>query len=136
MAWFLLFIAGLFEIGWAIGLKYTDGFPRLWPTIGTAGAIIISFGFLGIALRSLPLGTAYAISIVISTVALGSIMLNESAEHLQLACVTAIIADIIGLTLLSQYHQPVGTLKSASFDDRIHASQSSPPLWPHCSAKL
>ena len=60
MAWTLLVLAGLFEVGWAIGLKYTDGFTRLWPTLGTVAAMIVSLGLLGIAMKSLPVGTAYS----------------------------------------------------------------------------
>ena len=61
MSWIILVIAGLFEIGWAIGLKYTQGFTRLWPTLGTVGAMVISVGLLGVAMRELPVGTAYAV---------------------------------------------------------------------------
>ena len=68
MAWVVLFFAGMFEIGWAVGLKYTQGFTRLWPTVGTAAALIASMGLLGLALRTLPLGTAYAVWTGIGTV--------------------------------------------------------------------
>ena len=61
MPWLILVLAGLFEIGWAIGLKYTEGFTRLWPSVGTVLAMIISLGLLGIAMKSLPVGTAYAV---------------------------------------------------------------------------
>ena len=68
MAWFLLVLAGLFEVGWAIGLKYTDGFTKLWPTVGTVLAMIISLGLLGVAMKSLPVGTSYAIWVGVGAV--------------------------------------------------------------------
>ena len=68
MNWFILFVAGLFEIGWAVGLKYTDGFTRLWPTLGTVAAMVVSMGLLGVAMKSLPVGTAYAVWVGIGTV--------------------------------------------------------------------
>ena len=69
MAWFLLVLAGLFEVGWAIGLKYTDGFTRPWPTVGTVLAMIISLGLLGLAMKSLPVGTSYAVWVGVGAVA-------------------------------------------------------------------
>lgn len=104
MAWFALFAAGLFEVGWAIGLKYTEGFTRLWPTVGTVAAMIVSFGLLGIALRSLPLGTAYAVWTGIGsvgTVLLGIMLFGESAQMLRLVCIGLILAGIIGLKLVT-----------------------------------
>lgn len=83
MAWFLLVLAGLFEIGWAIGLKYTDGFTRLWPTVGTVAAMVISLGLLGVAMKSLPVGTSYAVWVGVGTVGtaiLGIVLLGESAN--------------------------------------------------------
>ena len=83
MAWFILIIAGLFEVGWAIGLKYTEGFTRLWPTVGTVLAMVISLGLLGIAMKSLPVGTAYAIWVgvgAVGTVILGIVLLGEPAN--------------------------------------------------------
>src|SRR5690606_16451333 len=80
MAWLILFVAGLFEVGWAVGLKYTDGFTRLWPTVGTAAALVLSMGLLGLALRWLPLGTAYAVWTGIGTVGtaiLGIVLFRE-----------------------------------------------------------
>ena len=88
MAWIVLLIAGLFEIGWAVGLKYTDGFTRLWPTVGTAAALVASMGLLGVALRTLPLGTAYAVWTGIGTIGtavLGIVLLGESAGAARLA---------------------------------------------------
>ena len=87
MAWLSLFVAGLFEIAWAIGLKYTDGFTRLWPTVGTIVALIASFVFLEYAVRTLPVGTAYAIWVgigAVGTAALGIVLFGESREPLRL----------------------------------------------------
>jgi quaternary ammonium compound-resistance protein SugE len=104
MAWVTLFIAGLFEIVWAIGLKYTDGFTRLWPTVGTAAAMIVSLVFLEYALRTLPVGTAYAIWVGIGafgTAVLGIVLLGESREPLRLLCLLLIVAGVIGLKLVT-----------------------------------
>lgn len=102
MAWLILFIAGLFEIGWAIGLKYTEGFSRLWPTVGTVGAMIISVALLGWAMRVLPVGTAYAIWTgigAVGTVILGIVLFGEPATAARLVCVALIVAGIVGLKL-------------------------------------
>ncbi len=102
MPWLLLFIAGLFEIAWAVGLKYTDGFTRLWPTVGTLLALIISVGLLGLAAKSLPIGTAYAVWTgigAVGTVLLGILLIGDPATPLRLACVGLIITGIIGLKL-------------------------------------
>lgn len=102
MAWLLLVIAGLFEIGWAVGLKYTDGFTRLWPTIGTAAALVASMALLGAAVRTLPLGTAYAVWTGIGTVGtaiLGIVLFREPATAVRLTCITLIVAGILGLKL-------------------------------------
>lgn len=104
MAWVYLFIAGLFEVIWAVGLKYTDGFTRLWPTLGTLAAMGVSLGLLGLALRSLPLGTAYAIWTgigTVGTVIIGVMIFQESTDVLRLACIGLIVAGIIGLKLVS-----------------------------------
>lgn len=103
MAWVVLFVAGLFEVGWAVGLKYTEGFTRLWPTVGAAVAMVLSLGLLGVALRTLPLGTAYAIWTgvgTIGTVILGIVLFGEPASALRLACVGLILAGIVGLKLV------------------------------------
>jgi quaternary ammonium compound-resistance protein SugE len=102
MAWTLLILAGLFEVGWAIGLKYTEGFSRLWPTIWTALAMIISLWLLGIAMKSLPIGTAYSIWVgvgAVGTVILGIVLLGEPANAPRLISVALIVAGIIGLKL-------------------------------------
>jgi len=104
MAWLYLFVAGLFEIGWAIGLKYTHGFTRLLPTLFTLASMVISLGMLGLALKSLPVGTAYAVWTGIGTIGtaiLGIILLGESAAALRLACIGLIVAGIVGLKLVS-----------------------------------
>lgn len=104
MAWIYLFFAGLFEIGWAVGLKYTHGFTRLMPSLLTVGAMGISLFLLGIALRTLPLGTAYAIWTGIGTIGtaiLGIMLFNEPAEVLRILCIAMIAAGIVGLKLVS-----------------------------------
>jgi len=100
MSWLLLIIAGLFEIAWAIGLKSSDGFTRLWPTAGTIAALIISIGLLGVAAKSLPIGTAYAIWTGIGamgTVICGILFLGDPATFLRLACISLILLGVIGL---------------------------------------
>ena len=104
MAWIYLFVAGLLEVGWAIGLKYTEGFTRLWPTIGTVLSMIVSLGMLGLALKTLPVGTAYAIWTGVGTVGtaiLGIILFAESADALRLGCIGLIVAGIAGLKFVS-----------------------------------
>ena len=95
-------MAGLLEIGWAIGLKYTHGFTRLWPSVGTVLAMVASLGLLGIALRTLPVGTAYAIWTGVGTVGtaiLGIVLFREPATAMRLACIALIVAGIVGLKL-------------------------------------
>ena len=102
MAWLILVVAGLFEVGWAIGLKYTEGFTRLVPTLWTVVAMIISLSLLGVAMRSLPMGTAYAVWVgvgAVGTVFLGIVLLGEPANPARLASIVLIIAGIIGLKL-------------------------------------
>lgn len=104
MAWFILFIAGLFEVAWAIGLKYTDGFSKLWPSVGTAAAMLISVVLLGLAMRTLPVGTAYAVWTgigAVGTVILGIVLFGDPANAARLACVALIVAGILGLKLTS-----------------------------------
>ena len=99
-AWLVLAIAGLFEVGWAIGLKYTEGFTRLWPSVGTVSAMIVSVALLGWAMRSLPVGTAYAVWTgigAVGTVILGIILFKEPATVARLVCVGLILAGIVGL---------------------------------------
>jgi len=104
MAWLYLFVAGLFEVGWAIGLKYTQGFTRLVPTAFTAVSMVVSLGLLGLALKSLPVGTAYAVWTGIGTIGtaiLGIVLLGEPASVLRLLCIGLIVAGIVGLKLVS-----------------------------------
>src|SRR5688572_2655627 len=104
MAWLLLLIAGLLEVGWAIGLKYTEGFTRLWPSVWTVLAMTLSVIFLGIALRSLPVGTGYAVWVgigAVGTAILGIILFDESREPLRLVCLGLIVAGVIGLKLVT-----------------------------------
>jgi len=104
MAWTYLFFAGLFEIGWAIGLKYTDGFTRPLPTALTLASMVISIGLLGLALKTLPVGTAYAVWTgigTVGTVVLGIALLGDSASALRLACIGLIVAGIVGLKVLA-----------------------------------
>lgn len=102
MAWVILVVAGLFEVAWAIGLKYTAGFTRLWPTLGTVLAMIVSLWLLGIAMKSLPVGTAYAVWVgvgAVGTVVLGIVLLGEPANAARLFSVALIVAGIVGLRL-------------------------------------
>lgn len=102
MNWFILVVAGLLETGWAIGLKYTDGFTRLWPTVWTALAMVVSLGLLGIAMKSLPVGTAYAVWVgigAVGTAVLGIVLLGDSAQPARLLSLGLILAGVIGLKL-------------------------------------
>lgn len=107
MAWFLLLLAGLLEIGWAIGLKYTEGWTRLWPSIGTAIGMILSFALLSQALRTIPVGTAYAVWTGIGaagTAVLGMVLFNEPRDVLRLVCIGLIVAGVVGLRILAGSH--------------------------------
>ena len=102
MAWLILTVAGLFEVAWAIGLKYTDGFSKIWPSVATAVAMVVSVVLLGWAMRSLPVGTAYAVWTgigAVGTVVLGIVLFGEPATMGRLACVALIVAGIIGLKI-------------------------------------
>jgi quaternary ammonium compound-resistance protein SugE len=102
MNWIVLVIAGLCEVGWAIGLKYTEGFTRFWPSVGTVAAMLISVALLGVAMRSLPVGTSYAVWVgigAVGTVLLGIVLFGEAASTGKLVSVGFIIAGIAGLKL-------------------------------------
>ena len=104
MAWVILAVAGLLEIGWAIGLKYTDGFTRPGPTVATVAAMVASMVLLGLAMRTLPVGTAYAVWTgigTVGTVLLGMFLFGESAEPLRLFFIAMIVAGIAGLKLVT-----------------------------------
>ncbi len=100
MPWLLLVIAAAFEIAWAVGLKYTAGFTRLWPSVGTVVALIASVGLLGVAARSLPIGTAYAVWTGLGaagTALLGIVLFGEPATAARLACLGLVLAGVVGL---------------------------------------
>lgn len=100
MDWLILVLAGLFEVAWTIGLKYSSGFSRLWPTVGTIIAMVVSLSLLGVAMKSLPVGTAYAVWVgvgAVGTVLLGIVLFDEPANPARLISVGLIIAGIIGL---------------------------------------
>jgi quaternary ammonium compound-resistance protein SugE len=102
MNWIILIVAGLFEIAWAVGLKYTEGFTRPWPTVGTVFAMAISLGLLGIAMKTIPVGTAYAVWVGVGmtgTAILGIVLFDESANALRLLSLGFIVAGLVGLKL-------------------------------------
>jgi quaternary ammonium compound-resistance protein SugE len=104
VAWILLLVAGLLEVGWAIGLKYTEGFTKLWPTVGTVTAMLLSITLLGVAMKQLPVGTAYAVWTgigAVGTAILGIVLFGESAALARLLCLGLIVAGILGLKLVS-----------------------------------
>lgn len=104
MNWMILVLAGLFEIGWAIGLKYTDGFTKPWPTVGTVASMVISLGLLGVAMKTLPVGTAYAVWVgvgAVGTAILGIVLLGEPANAGRMVSLALIVAGIVGLKLAS-----------------------------------
>ena len=104
MAWVYLFFAGLFEVGWAIGLKYTEGFTRVLPSVGTVACMVVSLALLGLALKELPVGTGYAVWTGIGTVGtaiLGIVLFGEPATAIRLACIGLIVAGLIGLKLVA-----------------------------------
>ena len=100
MAWLYLLLAGMFEVGWAIGLKYTEGFSRLLPSLLTIAAMALSLALLGLALRDLPVGTAYAVWTgigAVGTAALGMYLFSEPATLMRLGCIGLIVVGIVGL---------------------------------------
>ena len=102
MSWLILFLAGLFEVAWAVGLKYTEGFTRLWPSLGTGVAMLVSIWLLAVAMKDLPLGTAYAVWVgvgAVGTAILGIVLFNEPANAGRLVSLALILAGIIGLKL-------------------------------------
>ena len=106
MAWIYLFVAGLFEVGWAIGLKYTEGFSRLWPSLWTVSAMVVSLWLLAVALKTIPVGTGYAVWTGIGaagTVILGMVFLGESRDLPRILCLLLILGGILGLKLSSSH---------------------------------
>lgn len=105
MTWLILFVAGLFEIAWAIGLKYSEGFTKLWPSVFTIAAMVTSMGLLSFSVKSLPVGTAYAVWTgigAVGTAILGIILFNESKDFIRLFFIFLIISGIIGLKFYSK----------------------------------
>lgn len=105
MAWVWLMVAGLCEVGWAVGLKYTQGFTRLWPSVGTGLLLVVSMALLGLAMRTLPLGTAYAVWTgigIVGTAIFGMVVLREPATAARLLCIGLIVAGIVGLRLVTR----------------------------------
>jgi quaternary ammonium compound-resistance protein SugE len=106
VAWVYLFVASLLEVGWAIGLKYTQGFSKLGPSIATVACFILSFAFLSVSLRTLPVGNAYPIWTgigAVGTVVLGIVLFGEPAEIRRLSCIALITAGVVGLRLISSH---------------------------------
>jgi quaternary ammonium compound-resistance protein SugE len=104
MYWIILFIAGLFEVGWAIGLKYTEGFSKFWPSVFTVACMVISMGGLAYAVKQLPVGTAYAVWTgigAVGTAVLGIILFNESKELVRIFFIFIIVVGIVGLKVFS-----------------------------------
>ena len=104
MHWVYLVLAGIMEIGWAVGLKYTHGFPRLWPTVATVAMMAVSFYFMSLALKMIPLGTVYAVWTgigAVGTAFAGMVLFGESRDAARLACIALIVAGIAGLKLLT-----------------------------------
>lgn len=104
MVWAVLFLAGLFEVGWAIGLKYAEGFTRLWPSVGTVVAMVLSVVLLAYALKTLPVSTAYAIWTgigAVGTALAGMLLFGEAATAARLACIGLIAAGIVGLKIVT-----------------------------------
>ena len=105
MPWFILFIAGLFEVVWAVGIKYTEGWTRFWPSVITILAMVASFYFLSMALKSIPMGTAYAVWTgigTIGTVIYGIVNFKEPTDVLRIVCILLIICGIVGLRMLAK----------------------------------
>ena len=103
-AWLALLAAGLLEIAWAFGLKYSDGLTRFWPTVATVLAILLSFGLMAVALKSLPFGTAYAVWTgigAVGSIIVGMLVFSESADPVRILCLTLIVAGMVGLKLNS-----------------------------------
>jgi|SRR6185312_11640 len=106
MNWAILVLAGILEVCWVVGLKYSEGFTRLWPSVATVSAMIVSLALLGVAVKTLPLGTAYAVWTgigTVGTVIVGIFLFGEAASLLRLLCVSLILFGIIGLKLVTPH---------------------------------
>lgn len=102
MNWLILFVAGLFEVCWAVGLKYTDGFSRFWPSVATVAAMVASVVLLGIAMKTLPVGTAYAVWVgigAVGTAILGMVLMGDAVNAGRIASLVLIVAGVVGLKL-------------------------------------
>ena len=102
MSWWILVVAGMLEVGWAIGLKYTEGFTRLWPSVWTVLSMVLSVGLLGVAMKSLPVGTAYAFWVglgAVGTAVMGIVLFSESASVIRLLSLSLIFVGIVGLKI-------------------------------------
>ena len=102
MNWLILFVAGLFEVCWAVGLKYTDGFSRFWPSVATVAAMVASVVLLGIAMKTLPVGTAYAVWVgigAVGTAILGMLLMGDAVNAGRIASLVLIVAGVVGLKL-------------------------------------
>lgn len=109
MAWIYLIVAGLLEVGWAVGLKYTVGFTRFWPSVGTLAAMVVSFALLAQAIKTIPLGTGYAVWTGIGaagTAIFGVIFLGESRDLTRMLCLLLIVAGVIGLKVAASDTKP------------------------------
>ena len=138
MAWIVLVIAGILEVVWAIGLKFTHGFTRLWPSVATVSALAASIGCLAIAVRTLPLGTAYAVWTgigTIGTVAAGILYFREPASALRLACLACIAVGILGLKFLASDASPRSTSRS-SFPTATDVDATNRPAAPRAASAL
>lgn len=105
MAWVYLLVAAVFEVQWAITLKYTDGFSRLWPSLACALGMVVSVYFLALAQRTLPVGTSYAVWTglgAVGTAILGMLLFNESRETARILCILLIVAGVLGLKLVTK----------------------------------
>lgn len=105
MAWTYLVVAGLFEIAWAVGLKFTEGFTRLWPSVGVVGAAVVSLYLLSVSLRTIPIGTGYAVWTGIGaagTAVAGVVLLGESRDVARIVCIAMIISGVVGLKIFSR----------------------------------
>ena len=129
MPWLYLLIAGLLEIGWAIGLKYTDGFTRLWPSVATVACMAASFFLLALSLKTIPVGTAYAVWTGIGaagTALLGMILFGESREVARLVCIVMIVAGTVGLKIFSGQPAPSVTSRHGQTEFVDSSAGSSP----------
>src|SRR5688500_7403492 len=121
-SWIILLVADVFEIGWAVGLKYTTGFSRLWPSIATIGAMAVSLYLLAIAARVLPLGTAYAVWTgigAVGTAVLGMILFNEPATAGRIVCIVLVVAGVAGLKVFRGWVASPASLRRGGEGEKV-----------------